>query len=212
MSEYATSQSTKAALIEAAGSLFAEHGVKAVTTRAIAEKAGENIGNIHYHFGGKQGLLMAVLEHATQGWDEDPLNTYLAEHEGLFETPEGEVEIVTQLVSLYFHYVHFRDRPTWCSTLVHQVVQNPGEPFEYIHEKVLVPTTRALTNAHKRISGESEDDRAFLWSMLIVSPCVISAVDVYTLQRLRQGKAVSRFFLERLRDQTIKNALSELGL
>jgi TetR/AcrR family transcriptional regulator, regulator of cefoperazone and chloramphenicol sensitivity len=211
MSQYATSQSTKAALIEAAGELFAENGVKAVTTRAIAEQAGENIGNIHYPFGGKQGLLMAVLEYATRGWEEDPLNAYLDEHEDLFETLGGQAEIVTQLVSLHFHYVHFRDRPKWCSTLVHQVIQNPGEPFEFIFRKVILPTTNALTRAYKRIAAQS-DDEALLWSFSVVSPCVIGAVDTYTLQRMCKGRPVSKAFLQRLRDRTIQNALAGLGL
>ena len=61
--EYVAPGGTKLALIEAAGELFAEVGVKAAGIRAIAEKAGANIGSIHYHFGGKENLYRAAIEY-----------------------------------------------------------------------------------------------------------------------------------------------------
>lgn len=51
------------ALVEAATSEFAENGFEATTTRAIADRAGCSEGLIHRYFGGKEGLLLAVLEH-----------------------------------------------------------------------------------------------------------------------------------------------------
>jgi TetR/AcrR family transcriptional regulator, regulator of cefoperazone and chloramphenicol sensitivity len=52
----------QAALLEAATEEFAEHGFDAATTRDIAERAGCSEGLIHRYFGGKQGLLLAVLD------------------------------------------------------------------------------------------------------------------------------------------------------
>ena len=49
-------------LIEAATAVFAEHGYDAATTRAVAERAGCSEGLIHRYFGGKRGLLRAVME------------------------------------------------------------------------------------------------------------------------------------------------------
>jgi len=54
---------TKLALIQAAGELFAQRGIKGTSTRAIAGKAGSNIGCIHYHFGGKEKLYWAAVEY-----------------------------------------------------------------------------------------------------------------------------------------------------
>ncbi|OAI39646.1 hypothetical protein AYO38_07275 [bacterium SCGC AG-212-C10] len=50
------------ALLDAATSVFAEYGFDAATTRAVAERAGCSEGLIHRYFGGKQGLLLTVLE------------------------------------------------------------------------------------------------------------------------------------------------------
>jgi TetR/AcrR family transcriptional regulator, regulator of cefoperazone and chloramphenicol sensitivity len=49
-------------LIDAATVVFAEKGYDAATTREVAERADCSEGLIHRYFGGKSGLLMAILE------------------------------------------------------------------------------------------------------------------------------------------------------
>lgn len=54
------------ALIEAALSAFAEHGINGVSLRTIVARAGQhNQSAVHYHFGSKQGLVAAVLDHVS---------------------------------------------------------------------------------------------------------------------------------------------------
>ncbi len=55
-------ESRRHALIEAANTVFAEHGFDPATTRQIAERAGCAEGLIHRYFNGKRGLLQAILE------------------------------------------------------------------------------------------------------------------------------------------------------
>jgi AcrR family transcriptional regulator len=58
---------TRRALLDAAAELFAERGVDGASIDAIAEAAGRTSGAIYDHFGGKEGLLFALLE----GWVDD---------------------------------------------------------------------------------------------------------------------------------------------
>jgi AcrR family transcriptional regulator len=51
------------ALIDAANAVFAERGYDVATTREIAERAGCAEGLIHRYFGGKRGLMLAILQH-----------------------------------------------------------------------------------------------------------------------------------------------------
>lgn len=53
---------TKALIIECAGSLIAQHGYAATTSKMICEKAQTNQAAVNYHFGSRDGLYMAVLE------------------------------------------------------------------------------------------------------------------------------------------------------
>ncbi len=48
--------------MEAANQVFAEKGYDAATTREVAERANCSEGLIHRYFGGKRGLLVAILE------------------------------------------------------------------------------------------------------------------------------------------------------
>lgn len=51
-------------LVSAGVLLLADGGWPAVTTRAVAERAGTNVGLIHYHFGGLPGLHAAIARQA----------------------------------------------------------------------------------------------------------------------------------------------------
>lgn len=53
---------TAAAILVAAGELFAEHGPSKVSLRQIAERAGVNYGLIHHYFGTKEALLIAYFQ------------------------------------------------------------------------------------------------------------------------------------------------------
>lgn len=54
---------TQERLIRAGLSLFSKQGLEGVRTRQLAEAAGVNQSAIPYHFGGKEGVYLAVLEH-----------------------------------------------------------------------------------------------------------------------------------------------------
>ena len=49
-------------ILDAAKQMLVEHGAGGTSTRSVAEEAGVPLSLVHYHFGGKQGLLVAVLE------------------------------------------------------------------------------------------------------------------------------------------------------
>src|SRR5919197_4993252 len=52
---------TKEQILDAARDALASAGYARTTTRSIAERAGVPLSLVHYHFGGKQQLLAAVL-------------------------------------------------------------------------------------------------------------------------------------------------------
>lgn len=56
-------EQTRRRLIAAGLELFGRLGFDAVTTRQLAEAAGVNQAAIPYHFGGKQGVYLAVADH-----------------------------------------------------------------------------------------------------------------------------------------------------
>lgn len=53
--------STKEALMDAAETLLAQHGVAGASARDITKEAGANLGAINYHFGSKDNLVLEVF-------------------------------------------------------------------------------------------------------------------------------------------------------
>jgi AcrR family transcriptional regulator len=66
---------TRQRLLDAAADLFAARGVEASSVDAIAERAERTSGAIYDHFGGKEGILFALLE----GWVDDVAAVITAE-------------------------------------------------------------------------------------------------------------------------------------
>jgi AcrR family transcriptional regulator len=50
-------EATRRRIVDAAHDILLERGHAAASTRAVADKAGVPLSLVHYHFGGKQGLL-----------------------------------------------------------------------------------------------------------------------------------------------------------
>jgi AcrR family transcriptional regulator len=66
---------TRERLLAAAAELFAERGIEGSSVDAIAERAARTSGAIYDHFGGKPGLLFALLE----GWTDSAATVIGAE-------------------------------------------------------------------------------------------------------------------------------------
>ena len=62
----ARGDATREQILTAAREVLAADGYSGTSTRAVAERAGVQLSLVHYHFGGKQGLLTAVLEYENE--------------------------------------------------------------------------------------------------------------------------------------------------
>src|SRR5467141_3332951 len=54
---------TGTALLEAAKKVLRQHGYSGLSTRDVAAAAGVPLSQIHYHFGSKQGMVLALFEY-----------------------------------------------------------------------------------------------------------------------------------------------------
>jgi len=68
-----TTQESRDLLVAAATDLFAERGYRRTTFEDIAMRSGVSRGSIPWHFGNKEGLLAAVVEHVVDGLRTDTI-------------------------------------------------------------------------------------------------------------------------------------------
>jgi AcrR family transcriptional regulator len=80
---------TRARLLDAAATLFAERGIDAVSVDAVADAAGRTSGAVYAHFGSKQGLLLGLLDE----WAHSLVTVIAAEFE-LASTVEDRLRAV----------------------------------------------------------------------------------------------------------------------
>lgn len=59
----ATKADTSITMLEAAKTVLRQNGYAKLSTRDVAETAGVPLSQIHYHFGSKQGMLLALYEY-----------------------------------------------------------------------------------------------------------------------------------------------------
>jgi AcrR family transcriptional regulator len=62
----APSVDTRTLILDAARSRLLTDGYAGLSTRKVAEKAGVPLSQLHYHFGSKQGLVLALFEEENQ--------------------------------------------------------------------------------------------------------------------------------------------------
>jgi AcrR family transcriptional regulator len=55
-------EATRLRILDAAREVLLERGYGGTSTRAVADEAGVPLSLVHYHYGGKQALLVSVLE------------------------------------------------------------------------------------------------------------------------------------------------------
>jgi AcrR family transcriptional regulator len=70
---------TSTTLLEAAKKVVRQNGHSGLSTRDVATAAGVPLSQIHYHFGGKQGVILALLDHENQQLVERQVRMYGAE-------------------------------------------------------------------------------------------------------------------------------------
>ena len=59
----AKKEGTSTSLLEAAKKVLRQNGYAGLSTRDVSEMAGVPLSQIHYHFGSKQGLVLALFEY-----------------------------------------------------------------------------------------------------------------------------------------------------
>ncbi len=173
MSTYQTSTKTQQALIEATGQLAAEHGFNAISTRGIAQLADENIGSIHYHFGGKNKLFEAVILSVAQRWQDNPLEAALAGID--MTTPVGQAQAISRIVSREIVLLFNKEVPSWHNRVIFKVMQYPNPLQNTFRSMVLERENELISGLFKTIDPAMDDETAQLHFFLLITPLIFHA-------------------------------------
>lgn len=142
---------TREALLEAAVEVFAREGFHAASTRAIAQAAGSNQALIGYHFGGKEGLYLAVFEFIVQQMTADvlPVVETMAEELHALETGtprarERALRLLETAMSILIKQFALPASAFW-PRLILREQQDPTAAFDILYAGLYAPLLDLLT-------------------------------------------------------------------
>jgi AcrR family transcriptional regulator len=198
-------------IINAAGELAAELGFSNVSTRAVADRSGENIGSIHYHFGGKDGLFEAVVRTAMGGCglahEEAQI---LSLHESA--TPAELSGTVRLIIANEITDMFRSDRPAWHVPVMYQLFQRDDALYDIIHQEVMLPSVEAMTRFLRIIDPEMDMDEVYLHCALMKMPIYAHADYMKTILKIREAESYSDAYLQKMEDMLVRQAQRLLGL
>ena len=139
-------EETRALLIQAATEVFLREGFRAARVKDIAEAAGVRLSAISYHFGGKEGLYLAVLQfHAALAMQHAPLPGADA----------GEPAAVRFRAFVRAMVVRMLDpsNPSRIASLMVREAANPTPALDVMFERFTRPQSAHLFDLLREIMG-----------------------------------------------------------
>jgi AcrR family transcriptional regulator len=212
MSEYSKGERTRLALIEATGELAAELGFSNVSTRAVAERSGENIGTIHYHFGGKDGLFRAVVKAAMADCIEAPAWQAAADLEASEATPEKLSAVIRDMVHRHIRMAFGPDKPHWHSQVIYQLLRRDDALYELFRKAVLEPDLAAMRKLFRLVEPDMSDEETFLRMIMLKMPIFSHANYRPAILKSLGVEVYSEGYLQKMEDLLVQQTQLALGL
>jgi TetR/AcrR family transcriptional regulator, regulator of cefoperazone and chloramphenicol sensitivity len=141
---------TRAKLLDAAGTVFAERGFHEATVREICARARANIAAVNYHFGDKLGLYTEVLRNAVRGDQFDRMRSVADQN----LPPE---EVLRRLIRFRLRSVSQGDRPAMLFPLMAHEFARPTPAMSRIVNEALRPMYDRLREIVGAILGLPRD-------------------------------------------------------
>ena len=212
MTKYASSEQTRQTLINSAGELAAEKGFPNVSTRAIALRANENIGSIHYHFGGKEQLFEAVVQEVIKRCDAYPVSEAIEPFLNVLDTPSGQSGAIRAIVKREITLLFDSDYPLWHSRVIYQLMQQKSRLQDMMVKKIFNPIVDIVASLIKRIDPSLDSQETFLVITQMISP-IASHADYmsYCLKHLGTDH-YSAEYLQKMEDMIVRQTELVLGL
>jgi len=209
---------TREALIGAALVVFAHDGFEAASTRTIAERAGVNQALIGYHFGGKEGLYLAVFEHITQRVQTliGPVVQQAAEL--LATAPRSATTAarrkswmppILAMVDATLSLMLSPETEHWCELMLREQA-HPTAAFDHIYSGFMGPTLELLVELVMRLRDESDRTDARLRVITLLGQVIIWRTGRATTQRLLDWKSFDSREIERIKQAVSRNITAQL--
>jgi len=185
---------TRAAILAAAGRIFAKSGIAGARVDAIAAAARVNKALLYYYFKSKQGLFEAVVEDHFSEFNRQALE--------VLNAPGSARAVLLRYVSLHLDFISARHQS---APLFHQLTMTGGKFLERLVQRYFTPRGEALGRLIERGIRLREFRRVdrFHASMSIVSLIIFYFSAARVLQLLGHPDAYTPANLQRRKREVL---------
>ncbi len=155
-----SSEATRRRLLDAGLEEFGERGFNAVSTRELAEKAKVNQAAIPYHFGGKEGVYLGVVEDLVETVSGSVGVTAMRIRErlegGSISLEDGEA-LITELIGKMVSLLVGTDRARFRAAFVIRELMHPSKAFDRLYEGYMRQVHTTITRLVAAMLGEDPE-------------------------------------------------------
>jgi len=144
---------TRQRLLEAGLQLFGKYGFDGVSTRELAKTAGVNLAAIPYHFGGKEGVYLAVVDHLASAV-EKPVNAMVAEIDGALDRTRSRADtedLLARLIGTLARILLGSDQQALRIRFMMREQLQPTAAFERLYARFIEHVHRCVTGLVARL-------------------------------------------------------------
>lgn len=152
-----SAEQTRRALVAAALKLFGTVGFDGASTREIAAAANANLGSIAYHFGGKEGLRLAVADHIIELMQGVAARAAAASPPQPPATPQAAEAQLSIMLERMFGFFVASPEAAEIVPFVLREMSAPTEAFERIYAGLFEPMHRRFCGVWEMATGDPAD-------------------------------------------------------
>jgi AcrR family transcriptional regulator len=177
-------EATRQRLVITAIEIFGRDGFHAASTREIAKQAGVNQALIGYHFGGKEPLYIAAMEHIARQIrrrlapvaEEIDAQLEILEADTAGEgraAREKYLDLLLRLIDGFVHMLVDEESSSWARLILREQ-QSPSPAFDVLYEAIMKKLLQLATHLTGRVRGiDPSAEEARLLALTIFGQAVI---------------------------------------
>ena len=168
---------TRDAILDAAGTLFADRGYRDTSIREICSEADANIAAVNYHFGNKAGLYREVMDRAYRELgNQAPMPTLQSAADGR--------SALSAWINWYLDRI-FGEGSELTSRLLLREAASPTSALDTLVEERLHPVYQGLEEIVRALLPEASNQRVLkLHCLSILGQCLVHRTSKEMIDRL----------------------------
>lgn len=199
-------QETRMRLLSAAGEVFAEQGFRRATIRDICSRADANIAAVNYHFGDKEKLYVAVMQH----WLGEALRKY---------PPDGNLppnapprQRLEAFIRSWLFRMLGEGTPAWHGRLMAREMSEPTAGFDVLLNETVRPMSQKLNGIIRELLGPRAGEQAVRdCAMSVAGQCCFYRHAHEMIRRLHPDQKYTNQQIEHLAEHVTKFSLAAIG-